>query len=389
MPRTVRKVLDGPFFESQGHAYSIAYANAVENLVTTLTNERGVLDDPRRWEPEWVRLRSERKTGYFYGSEVRLPPIGAREIFEGQARFCQLQFLQFATGGLTWDGCAKAGMFRGVYGRAFRRFLKLTGLPQPASIDDPVIGLFMLLCDIAINPGAGFPMPIRFFEAFVTDVDPGLRFIFLCRTVAKNVSKFERAVLSYSRDEYEEISETLSKDLLIDSPLTIARRVRDWRDASPQLKKLMDEHSSFSFDKRQLVLRVLLSHFVSFCVDKYEAPEFFCWPGVWMTGNRASAKIADVFERQSAPFMDKPDDGGIYPRKMAGRDEAIVQKTFDIFYAGIVSYDLTRQWIIKPGPFTYDFSELSSTATQEEMKTFGDRQFEAAYNVAPDSFDLL
>jgi len=95
------------------------------------------------------------------------------------------------------------------------------------------------------------------------------------------------------------------------------------------------------------------------------------------------------FERQSAPFIDKPDDGGIYPRLMPGKDQALVQSSFDSFYATNVTYDLTRQWTAMPGPFKYDYRWLCSTAEPKNMRHFAARHFESIYGVHPDKFDLV
>lgn len=91
-------------------------------------------------------------------------PMGAHEIFEGQARFSQLQYLYFALGSkLQWDDVRSMGMLEGIYAKAFDEFLNLTELGWPASIGHPLVALLMLVCDIAINPGAGFPMPLKHF----------------------------------------------------------------------------------------------------------------------------------------------------------------------------------------------------------------------------------
>ena len=108
-----------------------------------------------------------------------------------------------------------------------------------------------------------------------------------------------------------------------------------------------------------------------------------------MTGERVSAEIGRLFEQHSAPFIDKADDGGIYPRLMAGKKETLIQTTFDSFYAVNVSYDMTRQWIAKAGPFEYDYRWLSSSAALTDMKDFADRHFEQIYGVHPDTFEIL
>ena len=133
----------------------------------------------------------------------------------------------------------------------------------------------------------------------------------------------------------------------------------------------------------------MFSHFLAFSADKVARPEFFCWPGAWMAGERLSEEIETLFGRHEAPFMDRAEDGGIYPRLTPGKDERKIQDAFENFYAGNVAYDLTRQWIAQPGPFEYDYRWLSSTGAETYMKNFGARHFEKIYGVHPDDIEIL
>jgi hypothetical protein len=128
---------------------------------------------------------------------------------------------------------------------------------------------------------------------------------------------------------------------------------------------------------------------LSFNRDKLTKPEFFCWPGAWMTGERATPEIGRLFDLHSAPFVDKSHDGGIYPRLITGKSESIIQETFEKFYAANVVYDMTRQWAALKGPFEYNYRWLTSSGTQIDMKNFADRHFELVYGVHPDTADIL
>ncbi len=389
-PGLVRKVVKHPLFDCVGHSYVTAYANILLILASTLDDSFNVIPDPRDWEEAFAALRSQKKKGYYYGSDLAVVPLGARQIFEGQARFAQLQYLYFASSAkLGWDDVRPKGMLKGDYGAAFETFLRLAELEWPPSIDHPIVALFLLVCDMAINPGAGFPMPLRVFTTFVEDVDPGFRFVFLCRTIAKQRPDLAQAITQYSRAEYAQVSEALARLLMVDPSLTIAETVTRWVRDSKALKSLMAEHQRFRYAAANVPVRVLFSHFLAFSEDKLSKPEFFCWPGAWMTGKRVSPEIVELFERHSAPFVDRAEDGGIYPRLMADKDEATVQVTFDTFYAMNVTYDLTRQWIAKAGPFEYDYRWLSSSGAQTDLKNFGDRHFKKIYGVHPDSFELI
>jgi len=150
-------------------------------------------------------------------------------------------------------------------------------------------------------------MPLTAPATFIFDVDPGFRFFFLCRAVAKDCPDVARMITEYSRSEYVEASQAFCRPLIVHPPLAIAEKIGRW----VQLKLLMSEHRTFGYEPVNLPVRMLFAHFMSFCQDKLERPEFFCWPGARMTGQRATPNRAALFERQSAPFLDKPDDTGI------------------------------------------------------------------------------
>jgi hypothetical protein len=389
-PGMIRQAAGHPLFDCIGHSYRIAYGNIVLILASLFDKEFRFLPDPRTWSDVFHKLREQNVKGYYYRSDVDVVPVGAHDVFEGQARFGQLQFLHFISGGkLAWDDVKAMRMLDGIYGKAFNHFLRLADLEWPPTIDHPVVALFLLLCDIAINPSAGFPMPLITPRTFIPDVDPGFRFFFLCRMVAKKRPDTARMITNYSRAEYEEASEALCEPMMVDSPLAVAKTVCSWLEESDEIRTLMDEHKTFGYGPVNLPVRMLLAHFIGYCRDKLERPEFFCWPGAWKTGNRATRDIADLFERQSAPFLDKPDDSGIYPRLMDGKEESVVQASFDAFYAMNVTYDLTRQWVAMPGPFEYDYRWLASTGTPEVMKKFADVHFEKIYGASPDEFEIL
>ncbi len=280
------------------------------------------------------------------------------------------------------------GMLSGVYVEAFEVFLRLAELEWPQSIDHPTVALFLLVCDLAINPGAGFPLTLRAFRVFIEDVDPGMRFLFLCRSVATKCQELKMAITEYSRDEYAAATKALAMSLLVDSPLAIVETVNHWALESEAVKALMTEHRQFAYEAANLPVRLLLAHFVAFSQDKLARPEFFCWPGAWMAGERASPEIGLLVGRHEAPFIDKAEDAGVYPRLRAEGDEAVAHKAFSTFYSTNVTYDLTRQWISKAGPFEYDYGWLSS-GTSADFKAFGSRHFEMVYGVHPNRFEFL
>jgi hypothetical protein len=392
-PRRSANAIQSEYFESVGHSYQMAMAITTWLVSSTVDSSLLALPDPRRWEDEFRGLRENKVPGFYWGSPVALPPLGAREIFEGQARFSQIQYLYGASGGnFSWSDFSQLGMVDGVYRIAFDQFLKITGKEWPATPDDPLVGLFLIVCDLSINPTEGFIEDIRVCSEFVEATDPGYRFLRLCREAKKlGVAAFN-GVCRYTAQEYWELSDLLSRAIGQTNPREIAEKVVGWGERHEGFKSLTDEDRSFQFLAANLPIRMFLARFLKFQADKLAFPEFFCWPGMLATSHRKEDRDLEraltLMGEHAALFVDKP-DGDVYPRFMPGRDNAEVYASFNNFYAWIPTYELTRQWIVADGSFDYDFFWLSSKHTQDEMKRWASNLFRDCYGVEPDAFKTL
>jgi hypothetical protein len=388
-PQVAKNTVRQPLFECVGHSHAIAYQQNLLVVSTVADEQFEVLPDPREWGKAFAELKRERQTGFYYGSPLQVWPLGGLHILEGQARFVQLQYLYFASGGRAdWCEAKGAGMLEGVYGEAFEVFLRLAELDWPTRIDHPTVGLFLVVCDMALNPGVGFPFAIRRFDQFVVATDPGARFAMLCRALAK-LPALRTAVREYSRDEFVSVTEELAKAANCDSPLSILTECVGWTKTHAGVKGLMREHELFAYGERNMPIRLLFTHFLAFALDKHVRPEFFCWPGAHMAGARASQELADTFETHRSLFVDKEDDDGIFPALRVDRDQASVDDTFQRFYDFNVTYDMTRQWVMSEGPFAYEYAWLSQRFTREELQSYADKGFRALYGVEPANAKLV
>lgn len=389
-PDRAKPLINDKMFESVGHVYQIALANGVFALASTFDRDFGLLPDPRTWESEYRKLRSSRKPGFYYGSPVTLSPIGAYHIFEGQARFAQLQYLHFASEGrFDWEDAKQAGMMSPIYTAAFDGFLAQSGLEHPSTIDHPVVGLFMLICDIAINPGEGFPLSVWSPTTFISDVDPGMRFLHLSAAVRLFCPETASAIINYDSIEYEEVSNTLCKALKFFSPMENCTAVNRLIEHGPSFRECLALHDVGKATELNMPIQLLFGQFASFIRDKARFPQILCWPGAAMAGPHANEASMGVFSRQSPLFIDRSEDGMIVPVIRGGLDEADVRKTFQEFYGGYALYDLTRQWITAPGPFEYDYRWLQPNGSREQVKQWVDDGFAKTYGVAPDMFQIL
>lgn len=376
-------------FESVGHGYFVVYGQLIGMLADTIDPDHVTLPTTKGWDTETGRLNQEQIEGFYWGSPVHLPAVGMRAIYEGQARFIQLQFLDnVGNETLPCSDWRDMEYLSGIYVEAFEAFLKLSESDWPDSLDDPIVNLFLLLCDLAINPSRGLPLEVEVFEDFILDVDVGVRFTRLCLAV-KDRPHIRHAITSCSKDEYVAVSKELTELTGYDHPIAGLEAVLNWLDKAPGLPKLMEEYRTFEYGKANLPIRVFLSHFVAFCKDKLEHPEFFCWPSIYLTNKKDKAESREIWLRHLSLFGDRGDKAGVYPRKWPNRPEASVMRTFKSFYGTMALYDLTRQWILEDGPFVCDFSWLSENYSQADADAWGNDSFKQIYGITLDEFEIL
>jgi len=291
-----------PHFESVGHGYFVVYGQLIGMLADTIDPDFSILPKAELWDSETMRLNQERVEGYYWRSLVRLPAVGMRAIYEGQARFIQLQFLDGARAEpLPCAEWREEGYLSGIYVEAFDSFLALSLSEWPVRLDDPLVALFLLICDLAINPTRGIPLEIQNFADFIRDVDVGVRFTLLCQAVAE-LPHLKRAIVDYSKSEYIAVCQDLTALVGYDHPIKGLDAVHEWLDKAPGLPKLMDEYKVFGYGLVNLPLRVFLSHFVAFYRDKLDHPEFFCWAGIYMSGQRSLINSQRALASSPFPF---------------------------------------------------------------------------------------
>ncbi|WP_298966430.1 hypothetical protein [uncultured Roseibium sp.] len=387
--KNIKWMMEENHFESVGHGYFIVYGQLVGMIAGLIDPDFETLPKIQKWDAEILRLRAKKCEGFYWKSPVQLPAVGLHAIYEGQARFIQLQFLDGTQEvPLSCQEWRENGFFSGIYVEAFEAFLKISESEWPESISDSIVGLFLLVCDLAMNPTRGVPFDVEIFEDLILDVDVGVRFTRLCYA-AKALPHLKNAITDYSKEEYVEISNQLIELTGYDHPLAGLREILEWFEKTPGLKGLMEEYRTFEFERTNLPLRVFLSHFFALSKDKYEKPEFFCWPGRYMSGGSFDKHARDIWLRHLSLFSDRGDKNGVYPRRWPNRSEAAIMKTFKSFYGTMAIYDLTRQWILKDGPFVCDFRWLSENYNQEDADAWANDSFRQVYGVDLSDFEIV
>ncbi|PDT33906.1 hypothetical protein CO671_23095 [Rhizobium sp. M10] len=386
-PNRAVKLRSNQHFESVGHSYRIAYGNTLMALVESCDLDVGSVPNPEKWQQAFDRLMLSRHEGFYHGSPITQSEVGLHAIFEGQARFIQLQFLAASGGPTSCAAYAKDGYFSGIYVAAFAEFLKLSESDWPETIDSPLIGLFLLICDLAINPTRGFPLEIVYFEDFISDVDPGARFSLLCQA-AREHPELKQAIHTYSNDEYAFVSRVLTQRCGYDEPSTSLRAIVDLSQTAAG-GKLMSEWASFEFGLSNLPIRVITSHFMDFCRSKLANPHFFCWAGRFLAMGSATDSSRETFSRHVSLFTDRADTEQIFVRAFTGRDGDALKRTLDTFMGSTILYDLTLQWILDDGPFRYDYRSITSVDRADAMKEWAKHGFKRVFGYHPDEFEQL
>lgn len=387
-PKLDLEIYDNPYFEAAGHSFLITYSLVIGAIRELIDSEGSLFPDPKALVDNLAKLAQQKVRGYYYTSEIIRAPVGLLDLYEGQARFIQLQFLALSLKGLTISEARCNGMLDGIYGSAFAEFLKLSESSEPIDIIDPLIALFLFICDMSINPTAGFPAPIEDYENFFLDADPGIRFAVLCKAIAKQAPELRAFVKNYSKEEYQELTQSLSNLTGVGDHLFELNRLDRHTRKNSEATKLIKEHDSFRFSRNNIVLQVLTGEFLAFVRDRLEFPEFFCWTGYWLTKG-SGERQRDLWLKNLSLFSDKVDDGALFPRNHPSRSKDDVLEVFNQFYGAIILYDMSKQWVLNSGPFRLNYSWLTSSADDSRFIDRVKDLFRKHYGIDIDQFMLL
>ncbi len=310
-------------------------------------------------------------------------------MIEGQARFIQLQFLSFARNThLSFDEVEEQGYLDDVYGTAFRCFLEFVESEPPCTIHDPLVALFLLICDISLNPTKGFPLEIERPKDFIRDTDCNFRFFSLCMAVRNKCPQLKTYIKHYSKEEYIQASTVLTSCCGMDHPFLALERIQSWAKNDTGIQRLLSEQKTFEYGLENHPIRVLFSHFLVFSLDKYDHPEYFCWAGTHMAEERSGTPSKELWLKHLSLFTDKADDGGIFARLFPGKSVASIKHTLNNFYGTSIVYDLARQWTLQDGPFIYDFSWITEQFSKEVVEEKAKDLFKKLYGANPDEIEM-
>lgn len=279
-----------------------------------------------------------------------------KELQEGQARLSELQYLDLSYQPISWAELKNSEKLSGIYGAAMNYYFKHSNLSEPTSVHDPKINLFLLLCDIALNPDEGYPNPISNDGNFVYRTHPGIRFIKLCKILSEN-QEVLKILENLSLKSYEAVCEIFCRKAGWATPMEVFEQILTLFARIGGLDELNSKEDSGDFGEMDVPLWFLLSQHRSFLETKSQIPHFFCWSGSFLCfkeNNTEAACAQELLSWHLPPFMGTLDKG-INTANLPQMTEDLRTKFINNYFATQVQYDLVRQWISKHGDFVFRY----------------------------------
>ncbi|HEY0978681.1 MAG TPA: hypothetical protein VGE21_14515, partial [Flavobacteriales bacterium] len=378
------------FFLSVGHCYHILWGSAIHTLAATIDRDFDFLPKVNDWVKKFQILEESNVTGHYVDSSYAIAPLGIRAIYEGQAIFNQMQYLASAADrSLPLSYFEDIGMLHGIYKEAFDLFLKLSHLSPPLATLDPVVGLFLLVCDLSINSNNGFPLDIYDYDNFIVTNDPGQRFCTLSVIISKNTQLYCNRIGNYSKENYIELSKELCESMGTKCSYESIKNVLGWIDKN-NVRNILEEERSLKYSEENLSIRIILSKYIRFQEDKWECPHVFCWFGIHAASGVEGVDveyIRTLFNKHHAPFVEG-DDGEVKPVLFEGRNEENIASSFNSFYNFIIFYDIVKQWVSEEGDFTFDYTWLSNKSNSE-LIAYVKKAFKDQFDVSMDDIIVV
>jgi len=376
---------DKQFFIGIGHCYRVM--RDMNLIMVAEVIDKKFTFIPQITNPtEFEKLNKNKIEGFYPDSDYSISPLGIKAIFEGQAVFNQIEYLSivFRDNKIIFKDFIDNGTLYGIYIEAFDLFLDILEEERPFFVNDPLISLFLLICDLSINGNNGFPLNIYDYEKFVKLNDPGYRFVKMCQAATTNKDYILTKVEHKTKGSYVELSKYLNKKIGSKCSYQSLKEIKSWQKEA-SIKELLKEEELSEFKDQNLPFRLLLSKYINFQLDKLESPEVFCWIGHYLSKGE-SPNPMKLFEKNSALFIEA-NDGELKQIVHGEKDTEKLYKTFNRFFQHNILYDLIIQWISKPEEFNLNFDWLLNKRNSENIP-FMKKDFEAAFNINIDDIEL-
>lgn len=381
------KIADKPFFESSGKTLLRAAFYSLHQLLSLGNEAMHRAEWFNHWLNEADRLSEGANDDFTGPGSLAGLPIGGREILEGQARLTEAQYLYFLSAGrLDLQKLDGLGYFTKEYGHAMREFSRLTAIPAPTHSLDPAIGLCLLACDLALNPPVPYPVEFTDIGKIVRHCHPGVRFVEICRTIAKSPSQWLKR-LDYTAEVHSEFTAALEPSPYRMATAEVASRCVEFWERHPDLRPITNGDVDEALRLPSTPLKLLLRKHVAVMRDKCRVPHRFCWYG---------ALFSEVmtqefgFMRHGPPLLSAGETGQIFGSPAL--DEGNARDPETILYNLLISQamnDVVRQWVSKPGPFSYRYDWIDPREPESFWRTALGDYFKRSYGIAIDDVKIL
>ncbi len=359
-PQKIKLLRPNPFFESTGHSLYSLYLEFCD-VILQFCSTGQLIPDGSDWSDALNTLKKQGIPDYARGADNQAVEIGVTDLMEGQARILELRFLNRAQPNRDWNDFERSGLLGRQYRKALDFFTKTTDY---SIADGPLssnVAMFLLLCDIALNPDAGYPGPIHRHEMFYYDVHPGIRFMRLCYLLAREPS-LDNAIDVTDNAAYDKFSGALCNALRWIPPRQIARQITAAVRNDEKLEALVRDGEQLLYDSATISVCFLLYKHLFHMRSKAEDPAFFCWvDGFRVSANETLVVKAALdnnskyYNARTAPFFWFESDGLIHPNMNLGDSDEQREHLMSQYFTRQGDADLLRQLMASPGEFDFTF----------------------------------
>jgi hypothetical protein len=376
------------FFSSLGESLLLFQISTVAGLSRIFDQDYRGLPCAKTWLDLLEDfVKSERQ--FFLPYQLFEVPVGMGHIMEGQARLIELQYRTLAVSDMSYSEAKERSFLSGVYSVAFEFFLQATGLPTPADFDEASVNLFLLVCDIALNPSAGYPDDIDPRRDFVRDYHPGMRFVRLCDEV-KQCHAILDEVEKVGRSSYLNASQRLCSKLKWADPVSAAERCLAAGRKMTGYAQMRRQFEECDFGAEHVPVRFYMGSHLEFLERKIECPHFFCWPARFLAITKGQEQEAFAFQAMlswsAPPFVTSSFKSGVDATNLEFGDPQKRHRFGTNYFATIALYDMVRQWISNRGKFRFDYSWKESFS-ESDQRTLG-QQFEKSFGFSHEAIPV-
>jgi hypothetical protein len=373
-------------FVSPGQSLISLCANTAATLADVFDRSFAGLVNPDPWVEAYRKFVADRHSGFETDGVLQIR-LGLRDLVEGQARISEIQHRDLTQRAVSWQEVKANRWLKRTYGHAFERYLQLTGLAEPETPRDDSVNLFLLLCDIAMNPAAGYADTIDPTRKFVHDFHPGVRFERLCRAVFGQQGVLHAAFPSLAA--YEAVSAKLCGELGWKKPTEVGRLVLERWDKCGLGDELATQRETRDYGSVDVHRRFLIGGHRNFLDTRVQIPHFFCWPAwsvlMFDEDEEYAANINQVLSGYRCPFTAE-EERGVTTVEIPGMAPDQQSQFVSDYFATLSLYDLTRQWISRPRQFVWDRFRWKRPLTTRDIERLKER-FETTFRLPLDSIE--